>query len=90
MRRQLEVLHPARRPGDRDTELIYTSDIIVAVQPVRGRTGTLLGQAVDAGWQVMYIEAPAPKRHTIPAQGQAAAAESWSAYRHDWLVDAWR
>jgi hypothetical protein len=46
----------------------------------------------DDGWQVIYIVEPELKRHTIPAQREAEAADSWAArhYWHNWLVDAWR
>lgn len=89
---QMEVLHPARLTKDRDEDLICASDIIVAVQPLRGSTSTLLGVATDAGRQVIYIEEPELKRHTIPAQREAEAADSLAAqyYCHNWLGDAWR
>ena len=92
MKNQMEILHPARLTKDRGADLIYASDIIMAVQPLRVSTSTLLGQATDAGWQVIYIEEPELKRHTIPAQRQANAADSWAAqyYCHNWLMDAWR
>jgi hypothetical protein len=89
---QIKVIHPARLTKDRDEDLICASGIIVAVQPLRGSTSTLLGQVTDEGWQVIYIEEPELKRHTIPAQREAEAADSWAAqyYWHNWLVDAWR
>jgi hypothetical protein len=63
------------------TDLIWASDIIVAVQPLPSSISTLLREATDAGWQVIYIEEPELKRYTIPAPREA---------NHDWLGDAWR
>ena len=82
-----ELIHPARPHDDRDMDLNWASDVILAVESDWGETSALVHHAAAAGWEVTYIKSS--KLGVIPAQGHPSTAGSWPIV-HNWLGDAWR
>jgi hypothetical protein len=86
VRKQLSVLHPAQRLGDRDASLIWAADIIVAVRPRLSQTRALLAEAAAIGWQVILIDVPGPGRPAVPAQAEPVETIDWTPRIHNYLV----
>lgn len=90
VRKQLSVLHPAERLGDRDASLIWAADIIVVVRPRLSQTKALLAEAAAIGWQVIHIDVPGPRRSAVPAQAESVEPIDWTPRIHNYLVDEQR
>jgi hypothetical protein len=90
VKKQLDVLHPAQRLGDRDASLVWAAEIIVAIRPRLSQTKALLTEVATLGWQVIPIDAPKPERLTVPAQAESVEVIDWTPPIHNYLADMHR